>query len=151
MGDCSLGFTADDKARLDKLCVDMWEGRGVDNPSVTTRLRVLEEERGTVNKVHIALFGDGQEVEGLIVKFEKAISFFKGSIRILSVMGVIALALFSYFLTQIVPAAKFIIDDYYSHHPAAKRALNDPQKQQADYLSSDKFYHIGGNDAVRTK
>lgn len=143
MSDCPIGFTPDDKAWLDKLKIDMYVGTGPDNPSVTARLLVLENERDTVNKVHIALFGDGEQVEGLIIKFEKTLAYIRGSLKILAIVGALAVVALGWALSEIVPAAKLVIDDYYRNHPAAKQSLNAPS-QQATFLS-DKYYHTGGN------
>lgn len=128
MSDCPIGFTADDKKWLDKIRIDMYVGDGPDNPSVTTRLSVLEKESDVVNSVKVALFGD-EKTDGLIVKFERVISFARGVTKALAIAGALALALFGYALTQIVPAAKIVIDDYYHNHPAAKHSLNAPPQQ----------------------
>lgn len=130
MADCPLGFSDDDKRKLDKMYVDMYEGRDKDNLSVTARLAILEEDRDAVMSVRIALFGD-EEHEGLVVKFERAIGLVRGSLWAFGITGAVGLLVLSWALSEIVPAAKLVIEDYYSHHPAAKQSLNQPSTQQA--------------------
>ena len=139
MADCPLGFTHDDKIRLDKLYVDMYEGRDSENLSVTMRLHSLEEERLVMTTVKIALFGDGKSAEGLIVKFERTIGMVRGSLWAFGITGIIGMALFTWALSQVVPAAKIILDDYYSRHPSAKQSMNDSSSKQAMYQQSDKW------------
>ena len=38
-----MEFTIQHERKLDKLGVDVWEGEGKDNPSITARLAVLED------------------------------------------------------------------------------------------------------------
>jgi hypothetical protein len=130
MSDCSMGFSTDDKKWLDKLVVDMYEGKGADNPSVTARLQMLEKEGEVVSSVKIALFGD-EKTEGLIVKFERAIGLVRGSLWAFGIMSILGMALFGWALGQIVPAAKLVIDDYYQHHPTAHQSLNNDEYRQA--------------------
>jgi hypothetical protein len=127
----AAAFTRTDKKNLDRLVQDMWIGRDTNNPSVTTRLKILEEDRDKVITVHVALFGD-EDHEGFIVKFERALGVFRGGIWALTIFGIVFMAIFGYALTLIVPAAKLVIDDYYAHHPTAKQSMILPYTNAQD-------------------
>ena len=53
-------------------------------------------------------------------KVTRKIGFVYGATWALGIVGSLAVVIFGWTLTLIVPAAKVIVDDYYRNHPAAK-------------------------------
>jgi hypothetical protein len=52
-------------------------------------------------------------------KMDRRMGFVYGATWVGGIFGVVALAIFSWLLSLVVPAAKVIMDDYYRNHPAA--------------------------------
>jgi hypothetical protein len=50
-------------------------------------------------------------------KMDRKVGFVYGATWTASIFGVVALAIFSWVLSLIVPAAKIIVEDYYRNHP----------------------------------
>lgn len=108
------------ESRLDKLEEDNYRGRGPNNPSITSRLAVLE--------------GDMTEVQQGVANFHnfqltatKRLGFLQGAAWFAGIVGIILMALLGWALTLIIPAAKLVIEDYYHNHPAAKISQSEPQ------------------------
>lgn len=66
-------------------------------------------------------------------KMDRKIGFVYGVTWFAGIMGVVFIAVFSWFLTLIVPASKVILDDYYRNHPSTKIQSSAPGAIQAQY------------------
>lgn len=107
------------------LAIDMWQGKGKNDPSVTTRLAELETDMCTV-KEGVSNFRSFQ------LTAQKRLGFLQGATWFAGIIGIIALAVLGWALTLILPAAKLIIDDYYHNHPAAKISQSEPQNAKTE-------------------
>ena len=67
----------------------------------------------------------------------RKIGFVHGAVWIAGVVSLLALAVFGWSLTVIVPAARLVIDDYYVRHPAAK-----VQQQKSVSTPPEKIYAV---------
>jgi hypothetical protein len=54
----------------------------------------------------------------------RKIGFVYGATWIATIVGIVFMAVFGWALSQVVPAAKVVVDEYYANHPAAKIQSN---------------------------
>lgn len=60
-------FTSEDQRKLTKLHIDMYEGDGKENPSMTTRMDAVEKATATIGKLFWVVLGLAVTVLGDII------------------------------------------------------------------------------------